>query len=147
MNEPKNRLKTAQNKCIRFCLNLSSIARINNFEYRSVNWLPVDMRINQCIAAHAFRFCRNPAFNYMGNIVRLSNNPRIPLRNSHLKLYAPRRNKNVGFSCLSSKGPSISNILTNETKSLTNYNTFKHKIKETFLDSLDRVRAPNPYRL
>ena len=107
----KDRLKTAQNKCIRFCLNLDSRAHIGTENYRTINWLPVDMRVNQCIAAHAFKFCDNPNLNYMSDIFRLSENRRIPLLNSNSRLNAPFRRSNLGKNCLSSKGPFLWNNL------------------------------------
>ena len=143
----KNRLQTAQNKCIRFALNLNARAPIGTDQFRSIKWLPVDMRVNQCIAAHAFKFFNLPTPNYMGEIFIRSQNPRLALRNSFLKLQPPRRNNNMGQNCLSSKGPSIWNIFSYDLKSINNYNTFKHKVKDTFLDSLLDIRHANPYRL
>ena len=104
------------------------------------------MRVNQCIAAHAFKFCKNPGFNYMSEIFAFAENPVINLRNSNQKLNRPRRNKNMGRNCLSWQGPTHWNILDDNIRSLVNYNTFKHKIKEVYLGSLNDIRRRNRYR-
>ena len=143
----KMRLKSAQNKCIRFCLNLHNRDHIGTEQYKAINWLPVDMRVNQCIASQAFKFCSKPNQNYMSDIFKITENRRINLRNSHLRLDAPLRRSNMGKNCLSSKGPFIWNNLPEDIKTITSHNTFKHKIKETFLNSLDVIRRPNIFRL
>ena len=105
------------------------------------------MRVNQCIAAHSYKFCNKPDFNYMSKVFKLSDEQRVPLRNSTHKLKPPFRDSNMEKNCLSSRGPFIWNNLTNEIRSTENYNTFKHRINVEFLGSLDNIRRPNVYRL
>ena len=38
------KIQTAQNKCIRFCLNLSNRAHIGVKEFKTINWLPTKER-------------------------------------------------------------------------------------------------------
>ena len=45
----KNRIKTSQNKCIRFCLQLDKTTHISHKEFEALNWLPESERFNQCI--------------------------------------------------------------------------------------------------
>ena len=142
----QNRLRTAQNKCIRFCLNLNSRAHIGNEHFSTINWLPVDLRVSQCVVAQAFKFCKNPGFNYMSEVFAFPENRNIELRNSDWKLDRPGRNKNMGRNCLSWQGPTQWNLLGDNIRATVNYNTFKHKVKELYLDSLNDIRRPNRYR-
>lgn len=81
----------------------------------------------------------------MSDIFNFANAPGIELRNHELKLYEPHRKKNMGKNCLSSKGPLTLKKLPSEIKTVRNYNTFKHKVKEEYLKSLENVRNPNRY--
>ena len=51
----KSKLKTIQNKCIRFCLQVDSRSHIRIKEFEQINWLPVSERFNQCICSNAFK--------------------------------------------------------------------------------------------
>ena len=55
------KLQKAQNKCIRFCLNLPLRSHIYPSHFRKINWLPVSDRVEYCIA--------NTIFNYSNGIV------------------------------------------------------------------------------
>ena len=41
--------QTAQNKCIRFCLGLENRACVRINEFKTINWLPVQNRYEQCV--------------------------------------------------------------------------------------------------
>ena len=62
------RIKTAQNKCIRFCLNLNNRAHIGIKEFKDINWLPTKERFEQCTATKVFKFFDNPAPSYMSEM-------------------------------------------------------------------------------
>ena len=40
----KNKLQTAQNKCIRFCLQLGNRSHIGHKEFEQINWLNIEDR-------------------------------------------------------------------------------------------------------
>ena len=42
-----NKIQCAQNKCIRFCLNLNNRAHLDKKEFKDINWLPINERVNQ----------------------------------------------------------------------------------------------------
>ena len=46
----KLKLQKAQNKCIRFSLNLPPRSHIDPFLFRKINWLSVNDRLEYCIA-------------------------------------------------------------------------------------------------
>ena len=53
-----------------------------------------------------------------------------------MKLSQPLRKTNYGQHCISFLAPAVWNIFPNELKRCTNLNTFKHKIKEYFLNKI-----------
>ena len=50
------RIQTAQNKCVRFCLNMNNRAHIGVREFKNINWLPTKERFEQCTATSVFKF-------------------------------------------------------------------------------------------
>ena len=58
----KLKLQKAQNKCIRFCLNLPPRSYIDPSHFRKINWLPITDRVEYYIA--------NIVFKYWNGIVR-----------------------------------------------------------------------------
>ena len=50
------KFQTLQNKCVRFCLQLDNTAHVGIAELKKINWLPVDYRFQQCLAANALQF-------------------------------------------------------------------------------------------
>ena len=51
----KLKVQKAQNKCIRFCLNLLPRSPIDPSHFRNINWLPVSDRVKYCIANTVFK--------------------------------------------------------------------------------------------
>ena len=58
----KLKRQKAQNKCIRFCLNLPPRSYIDPSHFRKINWLPITDRVEYYIA--------NIVFKYWNGIVR-----------------------------------------------------------------------------
>ena len=52
----KNKLQTAQNTCIRFCLRIERRSHIELNHFEEINWLPVKNRVDQCLAVTAYNF-------------------------------------------------------------------------------------------
>ena len=63
------RIQTAQNKCIRFCLDLNN-TRVHGGikEFKDINWLPIKERFEQLTATNVFKFFDNSAPFYMSEI-------------------------------------------------------------------------------
>ncbi len=57
-------IQSAQNKCIRFYLDLKNKAHIGTDEFKSIIWLPVRNRMEQNISSNVFKFlkCKVPAY-------------------------------------------------------------------------------------
>ena len=54
--QQSKRIQIAQNKCIRYCLNLDNKAHIGTNEFLKINWLPTKKRVEQCICVNVFNF-------------------------------------------------------------------------------------------
>ena len=51
----KNKLQVAQNKIIRFVLNMDSKAHVGSEVFKSLGWLPVSKRVDHIILNHVFK--------------------------------------------------------------------------------------------
>ena len=137
------RIQTAQNKCIRFCLNLKNRAHVGIKEFKNINWLPTKERFEQCTTAKVFKFFDGSAPSYMSEMFLPIGQSRIT-RRSKDKLNQPFRKTNIGQNFLSYLGPKIWNNLPSELKSATNINSFKNKIKDKFFNDL-QSQDDSPY--
>ena len=73
---------------------------------------------------------------YMNEIYKTTNQNNTSTRNSSLKLFQPLRAKALSQQCLLFLGPFIWYGLPDDVKLSNNVNTFKHKVKKTFLTLL-----------
>ena len=128
-------MQVAQNKCIRYCLNLGNRAHIGIKEFKKINWLPTKERFEQCVCVGIFNFFIGVAPTYISEMY-------FPLEQSQCtrrslnKLWIPNQRTNRGLKMLSYLGPRLWNVLPNFLKSLKSVNNFKHKLKESFFNSL-----------
>ena len=61
----KDKLQVTQNKLIRFVLNLEHRSHIDNTHFRDLNWLPVNLRVEQICLVHVFKITHGLAPEYM----------------------------------------------------------------------------------
>ena len=102
-------------------------------EFKKINWLPVDYRFRQCLAANVFKFFDDKCPLYMKDVFDKScMSQASTLLNTTMKLSQPLRRASCGQNCISFLAPSVWNNLPNKLKRCTNLNTLKHKIKEYF---------------
>ena len=64
----KTKLQTLQNKCVRFCLQLDNKAHVGITEFKQINWLPVNYKFRQCLAANVFKFFDDKCPLYMRDV-------------------------------------------------------------------------------
>ena len=64
----KTKLQTLQNKCVRFCHQLYNKAHVGITEFKQINWLPVNYRFRQCLAANVFKFFDDKCPLYMKDV-------------------------------------------------------------------------------
>ena len=132
----KMKVQIAQNKCIRFCQKLDKRYHISNKEFESINWLPVNKRVHQCINVIKFKFVNNAGPHYLNEVYEYVPQCIIESRSNFAKLKAPFRKNNMGQNGLSYIGPSLWNNLLGYLKKTTVLNTFKHNLKKKYLDNL-----------
>ena len=122
------KIQSAQNKCIRFCLNLKNTAHVGATEFKAINWLPTKHRVDQNICVTVMNFFNGTAPAYADEAFNPADQSRVT-RRSKFRLYVPFRKNNTDQKCLSYQGPKIWKSLPSDLKSTNNVNTFKHKIK------------------
>ena len=67
----KNRLQCAQNKIIRYVLNLSPFTHIGLDEFKIVKMLPVEYRVQQLKLNHMYDIVNGVAPDYMSNLLEI----------------------------------------------------------------------------
>ena len=127
------KLQRAQNKCIRFCLNLDNRAHLDKKEFKNINWLPVKERVNQRICVTSYNFFKGISPYYMSEIF-IPHKTVQNTRNSEHRFKVPLKRTNMGQNSLSYLGPKLWNNLPNEIKISKSRNVFKHKIKSAFFE-------------
>ena len=129
------KMQRAQNKCIRFCLNLDNRAHLDKKEFEEINWLTVKDRVNQRISVTAYNHFHGISPKYMSDIF-------VPLetakftRNSANRFKIPFRRTNMGQNSISFLGPKTWNNIPCDLKSCKNRNVFKHKLKSNFFEKI-----------
>ena len=132
----KNRIQKTQNKCIRYCLELDNMAHISFREFEKINWINTQDRFAQVISVNAFKFFQGKCPEYMSEIFSIAHQINITTRSFFMKLTQPFRKTNMGQKSLSFLAPKQWNKLPKEIKDCNTVNTFKHKLKQHFLDIL-----------
>ena len=130
----QKKLQTAQNKCIRFCLQLDSRHHIDMNSFQKINWLPVQSRFEQIVNTHVFKSLNNKSPIYMVDIFKLCYASNLSTRSSYLKLVLPSVRTNSGKKSISFLGPLFWNKLDKDLKEKANVNSFKHALKKHLFD-------------
>ena len=130
-------IQAAQNKCIRFYLNLKNTAHIGVTEFKAIDWLPTKNRVDQCVCVNVMKFFKGTAPASSAEIFH-SANQGGSTQSSMFKLELPSQKSILGQKCISYFGLRIWNSLPSDLKLVNNSNTIKHKIKETFFLNLQK---------
>ena len=125
----KNKLQTAQNACVRFCLGMERRSHIGLNQFEKIIWLPVKNRVDQCIAVTAYNFKNNISLLYMPDIYTLNSSPVVKTRRSVDSFVEPIYVKEISTYL----GYKIWNGLDSNIKSFTSISSFKHALKIQFL--------------
>ena len=128
----KMKVQIAQNKCIRFCQKLDKRYHISNKEFESINWLPVNKRVHQCINVIT-KFVNNACPHYLNEIYEFARQWRTESRSNFAKLKVLFRKTNMRSNGLSYIGLSLWNNLPG---SLKQQPFWKHNLKKKYLGNL-----------
>ena len=132
----KRKLQIMQNKCIRFCLKLDKMHHISEEDFKTINWLPVDQRVQQSLNVTVFKYVNKACPYYMKEVFEYASQGRISSRNNYAKLKVPFRKTTMGQKSLSYIGPSVWNKLPSSMKRNISLNKFKHDVKKNYLREL-----------
>ena len=94
------KLQIIQNKCIRFCLKLDKMHHISEEDFKTINWLPVDQRVQQSLNVTAFKYVNKACPYYMKEVFEYASQGRISSRNNYAKLKVPFRKTTMGQKSL-----------------------------------------------
>ena len=130
----QDRLQSAQNKCIKFCLKIGCRTSVKTKDFEAINWLNVHDRFFKIMASTVFRFFKSCGPEYLDEIYFPADQIGMCTRFSYQKLQIPRRKTNMGMKSLSYVAPTFWNTLPTSLKLSVNLNNFKHKIKDYFFD-------------
>ena len=97
----KKKIQITQNKCIRFCLKFDKRNHLSCKEFESINWLPVNKRVHECINAITFKFVNNACPIYLNEVYVHAPQCRIGPRSNFAKLKVPFRKTNMRQNGLS----------------------------------------------
>ena len=132
----KKTLQITQNKCIRFYLELDKMHHISEEDFKTINWLPVDQRVQQSLNVTVFKYVNKACPYYMKEVFEYASQGRISSRNNYAKLKVPFRKTTMGQKSLSYIGPSVWNKLPSSMKRNISLNKFKHDVKKRYLREL-----------
>ena len=68
---------------------------ISEEDFRSINWLPITKRVNQCINTITFKLANNACPYYLKETLEFAPHCRIDTRNKFAKLKIPFRKKSL----------------------------------------------------
>ena len=105
-----------QNKCSRLCLKLDEMHHIYEEHFKTINWLPVDQRVQQSLNVTVFKYVNNACHYYLKEVFEYASQGRINSRNNYARLQGPFQKTNVGQKSLSYIGPSVWNKLPSSIK-------------------------------
>ena len=125
-----------QNKCIRFCLKLDKMHYISEENFKTINWLPLDQRVQQSLNVTVFKYVNKACPYYMKEVFEYASQGRISSRNNYAKLKVPFRKTTMGQKSLSYIGPSVWNKLPSSVGRNISLNKFKHDMKKHYLQEL-----------
>ena len=122
-----------QHKCICFCLKLGKMHHISEEDFKAINWLPVDQRVQQSLNVTVFEYVNKACPYYMKEVFEYASQERISSRNNYAKLKVPFRKTTMGQKSLSYIRPSVWNKLPSLMKRNISLNKFKHDVKKHYL--------------
>ena len=141
----KSKLQTAQNRCIRYCLQLDNRSDNGVKHFEKINWLPISEKFNQYLCSNAFKFFKETCPLYFDNIYtyRQSGQNQANTRSSVLKLKHSLRNMCSGQKNLSYLTPIVWNSLPTDLKLANSLNNFKRKLNDNFFKKLRNMEQKN----
>ena len=130
----KTKLQIAQNKCIRFCLELPPRGHISPSHFRKINWLPVERRVELCTSTTVFKYWKGISPSYLNDMFM----PSLTNYNtrSQMGLDIPLCRTTNGQKSMSFLGPKVWNKVNSNIKTAATTSSFTHRFKKEILSKL-----------
>ena len=132
----KLRLQVAQNKVIRFLLNVPPRAHIGPDEFRKIGMLPVEQRVNQLKLNHMYNIFNGHAPEYVKNQVQRYSNC-YNTRNSISSFMIPRV-KGCGSHSFNYTGAVLWNTLPLSLRQSNSISVFKKSVKDHLMSHMSQ---------
>lgn len=133
----KHKLQVTQNKLVRFILNLEPRAHVGQQHFETLNWLPVNKRVEQIMLCHVFKVKHNLAPDYMDYFFTSQDTVHsYSTRLSQKGGFGLPKVKGAGSKSFSFIGAKLWNDLPSNLTDITKYQSFKVAIKGHFLSSI-----------
>ena len=120
----KNKLQTAQNAYIRFCLGMERRNYIGLNHFKKINWLPIKNKVYSSIAVTAFTFKNNFSPVYMSDINTLNFPPNVVTRRTMNSFVEPVYMKEISRKPISYLESNIWNDLDRSIRTSNCTNNF-----------------------
>ena len=133
----KAKLQIAQNKCIRFCLELPPCGHTNSSNFRKINWLPVERRVGLCTSTTVFKYWKGIAPSYLNDMFMPSLN-NYDTR-SQMALDTPLCRIIIGQKGMPFLGPKIWNKISSNIKTAATTSFFMYRLKKKILSKLQKL--------
>ena len=108
-----------QNKCICFCLKLDKMHHFSEEDFKTINWLPVDQRVQESLNITVFNYVNKACSYYMKEV----------FESNYIKLKVPFCKTTMGQK-------SLSYIKLPSSMKRNSLNKFKYDLKKHFLREL-----------
>ena len=133
----KTKLQTCQNRLIKTVLQLPHRTHLDHSHFESLNWLPVEKRVNQLKLGLIHKTLNGLAPKYMSDhFIKTNTSHNINTRSSHASILIPRVNSIVGKSSLRYTGATEWNKLPASIQNSASHNTFKKSLKSFLINSV-----------
>ena len=130
----KAKLEIAQNKCIRFCLELPPRGHISPSHFRKINWLPVERRVELCTSTTVFKYWKGIAPSYINYMFMPSLNNYNA--RSQIALDIPLCRTIKWQKSMSFLGPRIWNTFSSSIEKAATTASFTYRLKKEILIKL-----------
>ena len=130
----KTKFQIAQNKCIRFSLELLTRGHINPSRFRKINWFPVERWVELCTSTTVFKYWKGIVPSYLNDMF-------VPSQNnyntrSQMALDIPLCRTIKGQKTMSFLRPKIWNKVSSNIRTAATTTSSTHRLKKEILSKL-----------
>ena len=132
----KSKLQTTQNRVVRFIFNLEPRSHITTDHIKSLNWLPVQSRVDQFMLCHVFKIINNLAPQYLKQFFLQTKQHSHLTRLSVKGGFGIPKVKSCGSKSFCFNAAKLWNNLPSMVAQIPKYKTFKVAVKNELLNQV-----------